>query len=180
MDFIIQIDTLNSIAERLQKMLGTTKRLTVEEFITALDTIKESYINYYHATGDLVIPEGVETIHGYMFKNVQTLTSVKFPSTLKTIGPFAFDDCDGISSLIIPSSVETISDRAFGYISSNNVGPLRLVTFEGTPKSISANAFEACYELATINVSWAEGAVEGAPWGAANATINYKPEGGWT
>ena len=34
-------------------------------------------------------------------------------------------------------------------------------------------AFIGCDNLTTINVPWSEGAVENAPWGATNATINY-------
>ena len=42
---------------------------------------------------------------------------------------------------------------------------LTSVTFNGTPSSISSNAFDSCSNLTTINVPWAEGAVSGAPWG---------------
>jgi len=176
MNFIIDSDTLNRIATRLQKMLGTSNKLTAEEFITELDTIKEMYINTYHATGDLVIPEGVETIHGNMFRGVQTLKNIKFPSTLKAIGDYSFYDCDGIAELSFPESLKTIGASAFGYISSDYVGALEKVTFKGTPTSISTSAFTACYKLTTINVPWDEGAVEGAPWGA-DATINYNYTG---
>ena len=48
-----------------------------------------------------------------------------------------------------------------------------LLTFQGTPETISKTAFRYCDNLTTINVPWAEGAVANAPWGATNATINY-------
>jgi hypothetical protein len=38
-------------------------------------------------------------------------------------------------------------------------------------------AFSGCANITTINVPWAEGAVENAPWGATNATINYNYTG---
>lgn len=50
---------------------------------------------------------------------------------------------------------------------------LATVTFKNTPTSISATAFVGCDALTVISVPWAEGAVEGAPWGATNATITY-------
>ena len=48
-----------------------------------------------------------------------------------------------------------------------------LLTFQGTPETISKTAFSGCSNLTTINAPWAEGAVANAPWGATNATINY-------
>ena len=38
---------------------------------------------------------------------------------------------------------------------------------------IAENAFSNCASLQTINVSWGEGEVANAPWGAPKATINY-------
>ena len=48
-----------------------------------------------------------------------------------------------------------------------------LLTFQGTPETISKTAFRYCDNLTTINDPWAEGAVANAPLGATKATINY-------
>ena len=47
------------------------------------------------------------------------------------------------------------------------------VTFKGVPATISSDAFTDCV-MTTFNVPWAEGEVANAPWGAFDATINYK------
>ncbi len=44
------------------------------------------------------------------------------------------------------------------------------------PNKIATNAFETCNALTDIYVSWAEGAVSGAPWGATSANIHYNGE----
>lgn len=64
--------------------------------------------------------------------------------------------------------------RIFGDIFSG-CGNLKVVTLKGKPDYISNYAFRNSYNdaITTINVPWAEGEVQGAPWGATNATINY-------
>lgn len=47
------------------------------------------------------------------------------------------------------------------------------IRFVGTPDSISPTAFVNCTGTITIKVSWSEGAIPGAPWGATGATIQY-------
>jgi hypothetical protein len=71
------------------------------------------------------------------------------PSSIKSIGNYAFRECSGLTTL----------------------------TFKGTPTSIGTGIFLVCNNLKTINVPWAEGAVENAPWGETNATINYNYTG---
>jgi hypothetical protein len=63
------------------------------------------------------------------------------------IGVYAFGECV-MSSITIPNSITTIGNNAFG----------------------------DCNNLTDIYVGWAEGAVEGAPWGATRATIHYNCE----
>ena len=73
-----------------------------------------------------------------------------------------------IVNLELPDSLTLIGNYAFYACTS-----LTDVTFQGTPTSISASAFQYCINLTAINVPWSSGAVAGAPWGATNATITY-------
>lgn len=97
------------------------------------------------ASSDCVFPSGVTRINQYSFNANKKLTSLDFPSTLDAIEVDAFR--------------------------SNT--QLTTIKFRGTPSAINANAFRSCSNVTTINVPWGEGAVTGAPWGAANATVNY-------
>lgn len=73
-----------------------------------------------------------------------------------------------LTSFTVPANCVGISDKAFSGDTA-----LASVTFRGTPSSISNLAFQGLTALADIYVPWASGAVEGAPWGATNATIHY-------
>ena len=78
-----------------------------------------------------------------------------------------------LTSFTIPANCAAISDKAFSGDTA-----LASVTFRGTPSVISNLAFQGLTALADIYVPWASGAVEGAPWGATNATIHYGEDTG--
>ena len=61
----------------------------------------------------IVIPEGIESIGSFAFKNCTSLTSVTLPSTIKTINPSAFRDCSSLTEVIIPESVVRINFPTF-------------------------------------------------------------------
>lgn len=73
-----------------------------------------------------------------------------------------------LTSFTIPTNCAIIDTKAF-----NGDTSLTSVTFVGQPTSISTTAFQGCTALTNMYVPWAEGAVNGAPWGATNATIHY-------
>lgn len=78
-----------------------------------------------------------------------------------------------LTSFTIPANCIQIFNKAFDGDTS-----LTSVTFLGTPSFISGNVFRGLTALADIYVPWASGAVDGAPWGAINATIHYNENAG--
>lgn len=80
----------------------------------------------------------------------------------------AFSNCTNLALTSLPEGVTSISDYAFFGCTS-----LTSIIFKGTPTTINPSAFRNCTNLTDIKVPWAEGAVSGAPWSAANATITY-------
>lgn len=101
-----------------------------------------------------------------------SLYSIEFANAITSIGAYAFYGQMRLILSEIPAEVKTIGDYAL-----SNLKDLTTLTFKGTPESIGSNVFTGNFSLTTINVPWAEGAVEGAPWGATNATINYNYTG---
>ena len=89
--------------------------------------------------------EYIDVIRDYAFAHSYQLITATVPHFIKEVRSFAFLTC------------------------------LRLetVTFKSKPNYIDQYCFRGCDNLTTINVPWAEGEVENAPWGATNATINY-------
>ena len=75
-----------------------------------------------------------------------------------------------INSITIPSDISNIREYAF-YGCSN----LTSVTISDNINSIGEYAFGNCPNLTSITIDQYEDSIPGAPWGAYNATINWKP-----
>ena len=119
------------------------------------------------------LPDDIVGIGEGAFLNCLSLAITSLPDGLMSIGGEAFYNCPNLALTSLPDGLTSIGGYAFGGCTG-----LTSLTFMGTPTSIASDAFEGCENLTTINVPWAEGAVEGAPWGAANATIHYNYTGG--
>ena len=112
--------------------------------------------------------EKATTLRVYAIYNVATLKRLTFPK-LETLNMFSISNCSGLTSLTFPKSF-----RTSGTLAVSSCIALAEVTFEGKPTGSIASMFNACNNLKTINVPWAEGEVAGAPWGApSTCTINY-------
>lgn len=96
----------------------------------------------------------------FVKKNGETVNSIK---------SYCFEYSD-IETAIIPYFIRSIGTGAFYMCYA-----LRTVTFRGTPKSISPDAFRHCSSEMVINVPWSEDDSINmyAPWGATFAKINY-------
>lgn len=155
----VQESSLTSLADAIRAKGGTSDTLTFPGgFVSAVEAIDAG------GGGD----DG-------SFKAVIERTAVNptIPSDLTSIGQYAFYNCNHLTNISIPAGVTSIGQYAFF-----NCTGLKKVTFEGIPTGkISSYTFKGCTNLTVINVPWAEGAVQNAPWGATNATINYNYTG---
>ena len=113
------------------------------------------------------LPDSITYVGSYSFSGCSKLSLTSLSGKGINVRNGAFENCTGLTSMSLPESL-TIGNLVFSGCSN-----LRSVTFRGIPASIGANTFSGCTNLLTINVPWAEGEVEAAPWGAANATVNY-------
>lgn len=118
------------------------------------------------------LPENLTRISGGAFDQCTSLALTSLPSGLDEIGNYAFEGCTSLALTSLPENLTSISYGAF----QGCIG-LTTLTFKGTPTYIGPSAFDQCTNLTTINVPWAEGEVENAPWGATKATINYNYTG---
>ena len=78
------------------------------------------FLNNQEIKGDLIIPDGVETIGNYTFCKCTELTSVVLNNGVIAIGENAFNGCAKLSSVTIPSSLTDIGNSAFEGCSSLN------------------------------------------------------------
>ena len=114
------------------------------------------------------LPDGLTYIDSYAFKDCTNLALTSLPDGVTRIGYEAFSGCTKLALTSLPDGLAYVDGYAF-----KDCSKLTELTFKGKPSSISYSAFKYCTNLLTINVPWAEGEVEDAPWGATNATINY-------
>ena len=122
------------------------------------------------ALASINIP-AVTRIESNTFQDCSNLVLTSLPEGLKSIGENAFQGSK-TEMITFPAGVESIATFVF-----RGCAKLGKITFEGKPSSLDGGAFRGCTNLKTINVPWAEGEVEKAPWGAESATINYNYTG---
>ena len=146
----------------------------IDEYGVFFDKNKTRLITYPAGKHDMsyAVPNSVTNIDEYAFSesSLVEITSLGRPNT---IPKGLFHNCYNLVSITIPESVTYIYDYAF-----YNCYNLPSITLPNSVTRIYDNAFRYCDNLTTINVPWSEGMVEGAPWGATNATINYNYTGG--
>ena len=107
-------DTVKSIGS--SAFYGCTK-LSSEVFSSLpsnLKTIGSYAFNGCNvASGDIIIPEGVEIIGSYAFKDCFNVTNIVVASTVTNIGTYAFQNCRGLKELVVPDNVLHIDFGAF-------------------------------------------------------------------
>ena len=111
------------------------------------------------------------SIDAYVFYGCTSLVLTTLPTSVTHLSEFAFGGCTALTDLTIHAQMQSIENSAF-YGCTN----LKTVRFQGTP-TLAKSIFGGCTKLTDIYVPWAQGAVEGAPWGAPNATIHYDWKG---
>ena len=117
------------------------------------------------------ILDGVTTIGGKAFFGTDFGGDIVIPEGVESIGYEAFQNTK-IGSVTLPKTLKTMEDGGYAFVSST----LTSVTFKGTPTSINATTFRSCSNCGDIYVPWSEGEVANAPWGATSATIHYNNE----
>lgn len=141
--------------------------LIITELPDTIETIEESAFMYCDRLSLTKLPQSLRIIGASAFRGASVHIS-ELPSNLESIDNYAFLNRAHVTFSSIPKSVTTIGQRVF-----EGCTGLTSITFRGTPTSIGTGVFNSCTNLLVINVPWAEGEVANAPWGAANATINY-------
>lgn len=117
----------------------------------------------------VTVPEGVETIADGAFSSIETLKSVKLPSTLRSIGSTAFA-WSSLEKITIPENVTSIGEMAFynctsltkvvfkkSYVTSIgkeafcNCHALSYIEMPASLEQIGENAFSNCHALASLS-----------------------------
>ena len=170
---------------------STMKQLARCQFSSSVDAYNSDYPLYSKVT-KITLSDEITEFPSTCFYRCTKLSELHMPASLKTIGRYCFTYCSALP-VSIPEGVETIEPYAFSTMNNTGFTALTLpasltavranafranssltaVTFLGTPTTVATSVFNDCANLTDIYVPWAEGAVTGAPWGAANATVHY-------
>ena len=93
---------------------------------------------------EIVIPDGVTKIDGYVFSSNDSLESVVIPDSVTEIGFSAFECCGSLTTVKLGKSLKVISDSAFYECLA-----LETITISSNVTAIGSSAFSGCSALKT-------------------------------
>jgi hypothetical protein len=120
---------------------------------------------------DVVIPESVTSIGGFVFYNCSSLTSITISDGVKSIGSWAFGGCSGLTTINIPEGVTSIGWSAF-----YNCSSLKSITIPNSVTSIGESAFYRCSGLTSVTIGNSVTSIGAGAFSSCNfRTIVSKP-----
>ncbi len=99
------------------------------------------------ALTSVTIPDSVQMINRYAFRECPALKTVDLGSGTTEIGLRAFYHCTGLTSITIPGNVETVGDDAFA-----NCTALTSATVKSGVKQLGNRVFQGCTKLTSITI----------------------------
>ena len=110
--------------------------------------IKNGVLKQYKGSDEVVyVPEGVQVIGKYAFRDVRSIREIHFPDTVTEIGEGAFYFCLKLESIDIPDSVTFIGERAFA-----ECRELKTINLSHSITSIEGRTFFGCESLEQIDI----------------------------
>lgn len=97
-------------------------------------------------TGELVIPDTVQSLADGVFAGCGSITSITIPDSVTSFGTNIFEGC-GVHTVVLPDGMEAIPDSMF-----NRCISLVSVELPDSIKSIGVGAFRSCAFLETLHI----------------------------
>lgn len=137
--------------------LAITAEAADNGFVIETDGNGYKYVAEYKGKGgDIKIPDGINYVVPYVFKENKTITGVTFPKSCDVIGSSAFEECTSLKTVTFNGDA-VILDDAFRRCSS-----LTSVTIKGSLRKqyygylggfgIEYGAFSDCVSLKTVKI----------------------------
>ena len=99
------------------------------------------------AIGEITIPNSVNGIARYAFRDCTSITSITIPNSVTGIGDYAFEGCSALNSVTLPESITTINYGTFSDCST-----LTSITIPNSVTTIGSSAFDDCSSLTSITI----------------------------
>lgn len=110
-----------------------------------LHKAKHLFLNGIEITGQLVIPNTIDSIGNWAFVNCEGITSVVIPEGIVSIGRGSLNTCVNMTQVSFPNSLTKI-----GWASFLGCESLQNVVVPNNVVSIEGYAFKNCYEMESI------------------------------
>ena len=137
---------------------------------------RQIYGDYYFYGCTSLVELNLPKYEGVMrfntFENCYALKKVILPKIAQFNGGSVFKSCTALERVYAPNCTVWTGNNNF-----QNCNSLRRMCFYTKPTTISNALFSGAPVLQDIYVSWSNGEVAGAPWGApAGCTVHYDTE----
>lgn len=136
-----------------------------------VDTVDSAFMNC-RVLPQIELPKFQGAFRNQWFDGCYMLEEAILPKLSKINGNYNFRNCYALEKLYAPEC--TVWNGTQNFLNCNS---LRRMCFYTKPTSISNSLFSGAPVLQDIYVSWSNGEVAGAPWGApAGCTVHYDTE----
>lgn len=102
---------------------------------------------YYGEQVDIVLPDFIYEVGGYVFRNLEHIRSVVIPDGALDIGYGSFSGCTGLARVVIPDSIQRIDMYAF-----SGCEKLAEVKLPASLKIIRDSTFIHCANLRNVKI----------------------------
>ncbi len=118
-----------------------------EEDFLAFDGVLEEYVG---AGGDVVIPAslGIKEIAAHAFENNTDITSLVIPEGVEIVGYWSFRECTSLESVTLPYSLCELAEHCF------SSAPITAITIPGNVERVGYGAFSGCTYLKDLTLSY--------------------------
>ncbi len=118
-----------------------------EDDFLAYDGVLEEYIG---SGGDVVILAslGIKEIGANAFENNADITSLVIPEGVEVVGYWSFRNCTSLESITLPYSLEELAEHCF------SSAPITEITIPGNVERVGYGAFSGCTYLEELTLSY--------------------------
>lgn len=144
--------------------LASWCKINCDDFMgNPLHIARHLYLNGMEITGELVIPNTIDSIGNWAFVNCVGITSVVIPEGIKSIGQGSLNTCINMTKVSFPNSLTRI-----GWASFLGCENLQNLVIPDNVTTIEEYAFKNCYNLETV--TFGEGVEEIGSWSFTECT----------
>ncbi|MDE6006966.1 MAG: leucine-rich repeat protein [Muribaculaceae bacterium] len=91
------------------------------------------------------LPNTLESINGYAFRNCTKLSEIVVPEGVTTVGEHCFENCTSLTSVSLPTTLKILENHLF-----NNCNKLESFVFQPTMETVKEHCFDQCLSLRNL------------------------------